>query len=196
MKKVIGLTGSIATGKSTVSNKLKSLGYQVIDCDEINHEILKKDNEGYLGVVEAFGDGILDIELEINRKELGKLIFSNKELKTKLNQILHPIIKKIVNEKISEIEDGLVFLDCPLLFETDFHKLCDYTIVVYVNFDTQIHRLMERDSITFPEALKKIYAQMPLDDKIELADFIIDNCHLLSDLDWQIKQLLFRLEKM
>ena len=61
MKKVIGLTGSIATGKSTVSNKLKSLGYQVIDCDEINHEILKKDNEGYLGVVEAFGDGILDI---------------------------------------------------------------------------------------------------------------------------------------
>ena len=78
----------------------------------------------------------------------------------------------------------------------NIHKLCDYTIVVYVNLDTQIQRLMHRDGITFPDALKKIYAQMPLDEKLTLADYVVDNCHTLADLDWQIKQLLFRLERM
>ena len=195
VKKVIGLTGSIACGKSTVSNKLKTLGYHVIDCDEINHKILMKDEVGYLAVLNEFGKDILNEENEIDRKKLGKLIFDNKTLKEKLNQILHPIIKNIVIEKISEL-DGLIFMDCPLLFETDFHELCDYKIVVYVNLDTQIHRLMERDKITFPDALKKIYSQIPLDEKLGLADFVIDNCHGLGDLDWQIKQLLLRLERM
>lgn len=196
MKKVIGLTGSIASGKSTVANKLKTIGYKIVDCDQINHRILQKDMIGYSEVVKAFGTDILTPELEIDRKKLGKLVFSNKELKEKLNQILHPIIKEIVIKEIDEIDEKIVFLDCPLLFETDFHELCDLKIVVYVNLDTQIHRLMERDGINFPDALKKIYAQMPLDDKLALADFVIDNCHSLGDLDWQIKQLLFRLERM
>ena len=195
MKKVIGLTGAIASGKSTVSSKLQQLGYKIIDCDKINHEILKQNNIGYSAVVKEFGEDILDENKEINRKELGKVIFNNSKLKEKLNQILHPLIKDIVIKEIEQL-DGLIFLDCPLLFETDFHKLCDLTIVVYVNLDTQIQRLMSRDNVTFPEALKKIYAQMPLEDKLTLADFVVDNCHGLGDLDWQIKQLLFRLERM
>lgn len=196
MKKVIGLTGSIASGKSTVSNKLKELGYVVIDCDEIAHKLIKKARPGYYPVVEAFGEEILGESERIDRQKLGKLIFNNKNLKEKLDQILHPLIKKVVMEDIDYYNDGLIFLDCPLLFETDFHELCDLKVVVYVNLDTQIHRLMERDSITFPEALKKIYAQMSLEDKLTLADYVLDNCHGLSDLDWQIKQLLFRLERM
>ena len=196
MKKVIGLTGSIASGKSTVSNKLKQLGYVVIDCDEINHKILEKGNIGYRSVLEEFGIDILDSNEHIDRKKLGSIIFNDTLSKEKLNQILHPLIKGIVEDEIQKISDGLVFLDCPLLFETDFHELCDLKIVVYVNMDTQIRRLMERDSITFPEALKKIYAQMSLEDKLPLADYVLDNCHSLSDLDWQIKQLLFRLERM
>ena len=196
MKKIIGLTGSIASGKSTVSNKLKQLGYKIIDCDEINHRILEKDQIGYSNVLAEFGSDILDTNLEIDRKKLGGIIFNDKTAKEKLNQILHPLIKSIVKEEIAKIDDGLVFLDCPLLFETDFHELCDLKVVVYVNMDTQISRLMERDGITFPEALKKIYAQMSLDDKLTLADYVLDNCHGLSDLDWQIKQLLFRLERM
>lgn len=196
MKRVIGLTGSIASGKSTVSTKLKQLGYVVIDCDEINHRILEKDNIGYQGVLAEFGPDILDSDKQIDRKKLGGIIFNDNLLKEKLNQILHPLIKSIVREEIKNIDDGLVFLDCPLLFETDFHELCDLKIVVYVNMDTQISRLMERDGITFPEALKKIYAQMSLDDKLALADYVLDNCHSLNDLDWQIKQLLFRLERM
>lgn len=196
MKKIIGLTGSIASGKSTVSSKLKQLGYQVIDCDEINHSILLNGNIGYTNVVAEFGYDILNENNEIDRKKLGNIIFNDKTSKEKLNQILHPLIKRIVKEEIDKVEDGLVFLDCPLLFETDFHKLCDLKIVVYVNMDLQISRLMERDGITFPEALKKIYAQMSLDDKLALADYVLDNCHSLGDLDWQIKQLLFRLERM
>ena len=195
MKKVIGLTGSIASGKSTVSNKLKSLGYKIIDCDEINHRLLLKGNNGYLKVLENFGEDILASDGEINREKLGGIIFNDIKERTKLNQILHPLIKEEVIKELSEIDDGLVFLDCPLLFETDFHELCDLKIVVYVNLDTQIHRLMERDKITFPEALRKIYSQMPLDEKMQLADFVVDNCHSLTDLDWQLKQLLFRLER-
>lgn len=194
MKKVIGLTGSIASGKSTVSNKLKSLGYKVVDCDEINHKLLLKGNSGYKEVLATFGEQILDDSSQIDRKKLGNIIFNNPNEKNKLNQILHPLIKEVVIKELEEC-DGFVFLDCPLLFETDFHKLCDLTIVVYVNLDTQIHRLMERDGITFPEALKKIYSQMPLDKKMELADYVLDNCHSLNDLDWQLKQLLFRMER-
>ena len=196
MRKVIGLTGSIASGKSTVSNKLKELGYLVIDCDVIGHKLLKKARPGYYPVLEEFGEEILGAGGQIDRKKLGSLVFNNPAQREKLNQILHPFIKKAVLEEIEIIKEGLVFIDCPLLFETDFHKLCDVTVVVYVNMDTQIHRLMERDKIIFPEALKKIYAQMPLDDKLSLADYVIDNCHSLGDLDWQIKQLLFRLERM
>jgi dephospho-CoA kinase len=194
--KVIGLTGSIASGKSTVSRELKQLGYQVIDCDEINHTILLNGNIGYTNVLAEFGPDILDENNEIDRKKLGNIIFNDKTLKEKLNQILHPLIKDIVKEEIDKVVDGIVFLDCPLLFETDFHELCNLKIVVYVNMDMQISRLMERDGITFPEALKKIYAQMSLDEKLSLADYVIDNCHSLGDLDWQIKQLLFRLERM
>ena len=194
MNKVIGLTGSIASGKSTVSNKLKSLGYKVVDCDEINHKLLLKGNSGYKEVLATFGEQILDDSSQIDRKKLGNIIFNNPNEKNKLNQILHPLIKEVVIKELEEC-DGFVFLDCPLLFETDFHKLCDLTIVVYVNLDTQIHRLMERDGITFPDALKKIYSQMPLDKKMELADYVLDNCHSLNDLDWQLKQLLFRIER-
>lgn len=197
MGKVIGLTGSIASGKSTVSSKLRDLGYFVIDCDDIGHRILKKARSGYYPVVAEFGEEILDSNGHIDRKKLGQIIFNDKSKKEKLNQILHPIIKDIVLNDIRQYSQyGLVFLDCPLLFETDFHELCDETVVVYVNMDTQIQRLMARDGITFPEALKKIYAQMSMDEKLELADYVIDNCHSLGDLDWQIKQLLYRLERV
>ena len=137
----------------------------------------------YITIPSAYFDTALDLHADM----LSNPQIPRKELEQE---------RKVVLEEIEIIKEGLVFIDCPLLFETDFHKLCDVTVVVYVNMDTQIHRLMERDKIIFPEALKKIYAQMPLDDKLSLADYVIDNCHSLGDLDWQIKQLLFRLERM
>ena len=173
-----------------------SINDEILNREELAAEMIQFMKKHYQGVLAEFGPDILDSDKQIDSKKLGGIIFNDNLLKEKLNQILHPLIKSIVREEIKNIDDGLVFLDCPLLFETDFHELCDLKVVVYVNMDTQISRLMERDGITFPEALKKIYAQMSLDDKLALADYVLDNCHSLNDLDWQIKQLLFRLERM
>ena len=192
---VIGITGSIGSGKSTVSQKLIDRGYQVIDCDKINHLILRENEVGYLAVIQEFGTEILTEDNQIDRKKLGSIVFANKEKKELLNQILHPIIRKKVIEEINQSSNRLIFLDCPLLFETDFYELCDLSIVVYIDLDSQIKRIMARDKIDFPSALRRIYAQMSLEEKMERADFIIDNCHAEADLDWQISQILFRLEK-
>lgn len=195
MSIVVGITGSIGTGKSTVAKKLEELGYKTIDCDRVNHLLLEKDNIGYQKVVDIFGDKILDPNKNIDRKKLGAIVFGNNEKITLLNNTLHPLIYTKVKEEIDNSE-GLVFLNCPLLFETNFIDLCDYTIVVYVDLDTQIKRIMKRDNTDFPTTLKKIYSQMPLADKMEKADFIVDNCHQEGDLNWQINQILFKLERM
>ena len=193
--KVVGITGSIGTGKSTVAKKIVDLGYNVVDCDKIGHTMLNKNRLGYKRVLTEFGSDILDDFGHIDRKKLGSLVFSDEKRREKLNQILHPLIKEQVRKEINKSSDEIVFIECPLLFETDFSELCDYTIVVYVDSNTQILRVMQRDKVDFPTALKKINAQMPLDKKVSLANFVIDNCHRESDLDWQIKQILFRLEE-
>ena len=95
-----------------------------------------------------------------------------------------------VKNMIDELDDKLIFMECPLLFETDFIDLCDYSIVVYSDMDNQIKRLMERDGINFPQALNRIYAQMSIVEKMERADFIIDNCHGFSELEWQTTHII------
>lgn len=194
-KKVIGITGSIGSGKSTVSRHLKNLGFEIIDCDKISHEMLLPNNQGHKLVTNEFGSDILDELGYIVRKKLGDIVFSCEEKREKLNEILHPLIKDEVKRKINNCKDELVFIDCPLLFETDFYKLCDYTICVYVDMDNQIRRIMQRDNVNFPAAINKINAQMPLKNKVNLADFVIDNNYQESDLDWQLNQLLKNLMK-
>lgn len=192
--KVIGITGSIGSGKSTVSRHLKNMGFEIIDCDHISHEMLMPKRRGYNEVVTEFGSEILDEAGYIVRKKLGSIVFSDLEKRNKLNSILHPIIKDEVKNGILNCCDSFIFIDCPLLFETDFYKLCDYTVCVYVDMDSQIRRIMYRDNITFPEAINKINAQMPLKEKVEKADFVIDNCHSEGDIDWQLHQLLKKLK--
>ena len=194
-KKIVGVTGSIGSGKSTVSKHLIQMGYIVIDCDKISHFMLNKNRKGYRQVLAMFGSDVLDELGYIDRKKLGKIIFGNEEKRKMLNNILHPLIREKVKEEINKCDDELIFIDCPLLFETDFHKLCDFKMVVYVDFDTQIHRLMERDKITFPQAINKINAQMPLIEKVKLADVVVDNCHREEDIDWQLTQIIKRFNK-
>ena len=190
MTKVIGITGSIGSGKSTVSRHLTNMGYYVIDCDKISHSVLRDNAKAKEEITNEFGTDIIDQDGYISRKKLGSIIFKDKDKRIKLNGILHPKIKEEVKKEIKESNNQIVFLDCPLLFETDFVELCDYKVVVYVDMDSQIRRIMARDNITFPEALNKINAQMPLKEKVELADYVIDNCHLEGDLDWQLTQLV------
>ena len=197
MPYVVGVTGGIASGKSTVCKIIESKGYQVIDCDILGHNVLSdhRKGQGYEKVVQEFGEGILEGN-EISRKKLGELVFGNPENKKKLEAILHPMIKKKLINKINKVQDKIVFVEVALLFETDFKDLCDKTILVYVDLDNQIWRLMKRDNVIFPEALKKIYMQMPMADKLELADYIIDNTNQEYDLEWQVRQIITSLESI
>jgi len=191
MKVVVGITGGIGTGKSSVLAILKQKGYTVLDCDKISHQVLqdKRLKQGYHKIVEIFGEDILDSKQNIDRKKLGAKVFNNKENKKILEDILHPIIKERLLKEIAKY-DGIVFAEIPLLFETDFKDLCDKTVLVYADFDSQIYRVMKRDGLDFPTAIARIREQMPIDDKVALADLIVDNRYQEYDLTWQVDLLL------
>lgn len=186
MNLVIGLTGGIASGKSTASLYIKKNGYKVIDCDKISHDILLKGMSGYDALVSEFGTDILINDI-ISREKLGNIVFNNKEKLNKLNNILHPLIYKEVE---SQITTGIVFIDCPLLFETNFINLCDKTLVIYVDKNTQIQRLCERNGFTKEESIKRIELQLSLDEKKDKCDFYVDNCKDIKHLYEQIDELL------
>lgn len=186
MNLVIGLTGSIASGKSTTSKYIKEKGYKVIDCDQISHDVLLEGRGGYLPLINEFGETILDDRV-ISRVKLGNIVFNDKVKLQKLNDILHPII---YNEVKSEITNGIVFIDCPLLFETNFIDLCDKTLVVYVDFNTQVKRLMQRDGLSNKEASDRIKLQMSLEEKKQKCDYVIENMKSIDELKGLIDDFL------
>ncbi|MBZ4683882.1 MAG: dephospho-CoA kinase [Fusobacteriaceae bacterium] len=182
----LGLTGGIACGKSEVSKIFNELGLVIIDADKISHNISKRQD-----VIEEikleFGNEVIKNN-EINREALGKLIFNNKELREKLNNIMHP---KIINEIKKQIENNKneknIILDIPLLFEAKLEYLCDKTLLIVAEKETQIARLMKRDNISREYAIKKIESQMNIEEKKKLADFIIDNSGSKDELKEKIK---------
>ncbi len=189
----IGLTGSIACGKSTVSNMFKELGAYIIDSDEIAHEALKKTEKPYKEVLEIFGDSILDEQGNIDRKKLGKIVLSDKSKLAILESIIHPYI----NQKRKEIEDAIfkenknaiIIYDVPLLFEKQLEKNFDKIIVVYANKNAQIERLTKRQNLTYDEALKLIGLQMDVEEKKKRADFVIDNSYSLGETKKQVLEI-------
>ena len=192
----IGLTGGIATGKSTVANIFKRFGIPVINSDEAAREVVVPGTEGYKKVVEAFGKEILLPNGEINRKKLAEIIFSNPEKKKKLEEILHPLIDKDIQQKLQVIEEQgqkLVVLEVPLLFEKGWDKRMHYTVTVTAPLELQIERLTQRDKIDRKEALKRIKNQMPLEEKIKRSHFVIDNSQGPKELEEQVKRILKRI---
>ena len=175
MKRVIGVTGGIASGKSNVCSVLKDLGYPVIDADEISFNLSKKGMPIYKAIRESFGDDYLMEDGEIDRKKLGKLIFKNSAAKLILNQISHPIILDEMKRQIGEYKDGLVFVEVPLLYEAKLEGLCDKVICVFLSKKLQVERLIEREGIDEDYALAKIHSQMDLYMKKSLADYVIDS---------------------
>ena len=175
MKRVIGVTGGIASGKSNVCSVLKDLGYPVIDADEISFNLSKKGMPIYKAIRESFGDDYLMEDGEIDRKKLGKLNFKNSAAKLILNQISHPIILDEMKRQIGEYKDGLVFVEVPLLYEAKLEGLCDKVICVFLSKKLQVERLIEREGIDEDYALAKIHSQMDLYMKKSLADYVIDS---------------------
>ncbi len=175
MKRVIGITGGIASGKSNVCTVIRELGYPVIDCDEITRKNYEINGKIYNVVLERFGKDFLLDDGNIDRKKLGKLVFNNSSAKMLLNSITHPIIKEELLSEISKYNDGLVFVEIPLLYEAKFDSLCDKVICVFLSQKYQVERLMEREGIDEDFALKKIHSQMDLYMKKSLADYVINS---------------------
>ena len=191
---IIGITGSIACGKSTVSNYLKSKGYIVIDADKIGHEALDDD---YVKekLILAFGNEILE-DNKINRQKLGELVFGNSSNLNVLNSIVHPEIRKKILEKIDKNNDKeLIFIDVALLFEAKFDDLVDKIIVVYVDKNTQLTRLMKRNSISKKEALSRIVSQMSPIEKAKLGDYTVNNNFDVINTYEQVDKVLSELKK-
>lgn len=192
---VIGITGSIATGKSTVSNYLINKGYRLIDSDKIVHKLLSKSS--VLSEISlAFGKDLI-VDGVLVRKLLAKIIFNDEEKRKLLNKIIHP---KVIQEILDETKNykgkkgNLIFVDIPLLYEEKLEYLVDKVIVVYVPKEVQLERLIERDNIDVMYAKKKINASMDIELKKEKADYLIDNSKDLAYLYNQIEEVLRRIE--
>lgn len=194
--RIIGITGGIATGKSTVTRFIKDQGYVVIDADKIARGLMKKNSPSYKKTVGHFGEGILDGSGEIDRKALGDIVFSNEDKLQALNSITHPFIFETMKEKIeSNIKEKVIFLDIPLLFE-EYSEINKYEIyfdeiwLVYTDRDTQIDRLRRRNNLTIDEAVKRIDSQMSIDLKRERSNKVISNLGSVDDLEKSVKVLL------
>lgn len=194
MKKIIGITGGISSGKTTVCNAIANKGYKIIDCDKINKDLSKIGMPIYKAIINTFGNDYLLDNNEIDRKKLGSLIFNNNEAKLKLNEITHPLILLEMKRQISLINDKLVFVEIPLLYEAKLDNICDYVICVYLDKKTQLERLVKREGIDEAYALAKINSQMDLDKKRDLADYVINTMGDLDDTINQTEKIINKLE--
>lgn len=191
--KVIGLTGGIASGKSTVSRMLLEAGIPVIDADLVAREVVEPGTKGLEQLVETFGKEILQEDGTLNRAQLGQIIFTNPEQREVVNQILQPIIRETFEKRIanySEAGEAIIVLDLPLLYEMHYETLCDEVIVVWVHQRLQIHRLEKRNGFTKEEAMQRIQSQMPLKEKKDRADIVFDNTKTLENLIQQVQKWL------
>ena len=176
---IAGLTGGIATGKSTVANIMAEAGAHVIDADRIAKDVVKKGLPAWKEITEYFGKEILGSDGEIDRERLGDVVFGSKDKLEVLNKIVHPRVFEEMAREMDEVKqrapDSIVILDIPLLIETGIHKLLSNVILVYAPERIQLARLMARDNIPKEAALKRIRSQMPIEQKKAFANYIIDN---------------------
>ena len=194
---LIGLTGGIGSGKSTVANMFNKKGIPVVDADAIAREVVEPGKKAWEKIVEHFGKEILLPDNNIDRKKLGSIIFNDVHQRKRLNDITHPIIILEIMNKAKELEKKhhQVIVDIPLLFESKREPLFDLIIVVYADKKTQLQRLMERDHLSEKEALQKIEAQFDLEQKKEKADIIIYNDKGLDNTEKQIDEIIKNWEK-
>lgn len=197
MKK-IGLTGGIASGKSSVAKTFRTLGVYVIDADALAREVVEPNTEGLNKIIAHFGQDILLENGSLNRKKLAAEIFTSETKRDTLESILHPLISQLSKERFEEIQNkgvSYALYEAPLLFEKNLHKDCDRTILVHVSFEWQLKRLMNRDNLDEIEAQKRIDSQMPLETKLLLADHTIDNNGSPAETEQHVVLLKSKLDR-
>lgn len=185
MPRVIGLTGGIASGKSLVSRTLRGLGMTVIDADHVGQEFMAKDDAVKEEVVKTFGPAVLTKGGEIDRTKLGAIIFRDPERRKALERIMHPLIGAELWKRARESGHDIV-LEIPLLIETGGHERVDMVVVVYATRERQIQRIMGRDGMTEEEAVRRIDAQLPLEEKVPYAHYVINNTDTVEETEEQV----------
>jgi dephospho-CoA kinase len=189
----VGLTGGIASGKSTVATMFAKHGAHLIDFDGLAHEVQEPEKSAWREVVNHFGDGILQPDNKIDRIKLGNIVFADKKKLIELDKIVHPFVYQewdMLLEKIGKKEKhAIVLSDIPLLFEGNMQHLFDLTVLVLIAPEEQISRLMTRNGISKKEAGKRLKSQMPINEKIALADIIIDNEGSIPETEKKVGQV-------
>ena len=190
---IIGLTGGIATGKSTVTGMLRERGIPVIDADQIAREVVEPGKPAYEAIVRHFGREILQPDKTIDRKRLGEIVFSDESERQKLNAIVHPEVRRVMLMEAKAAEQNgapVVFMDIPLLFESRLQHMVEKVAVVYAPPEMQLARMLERDELDEEQAQKRLRAQLPIDQKKQEADFLIDNSGTREETARQVDEML------
>lgn len=195
--KLVGLTGGIASGKSTVAKILQSLGAAIVNADDLAREVVEPGHEAWKEIVASFGADILQSDQTLDRQKLRALIFNQPEARKRLESIIHPRVRALAEERIRQYAAAgypVVIYEVPLLFEGNLQEWLRPVILVACGVETQTARLQKRDHLTAADAEKHIAAQMSLKDKRRLADYVIENNGSLEDLERQTRQILEELK--
>lgn len=176
MSRILGLTGGIACGKSTISAYLKEFGLPVIDADECSRVVVEKGSIGLEKLTEIFGSKILENDGTLNRKALGQIVFSDSEQLSLLNSVMEPLIREEISRRLNQENNAdLVVLDAPLLIEQHYDKICDFIMTIDVSKKIQLERLIERDNLSEDEAKSRIESQLSSRERNGFADVVIDS---------------------
>ena len=197
MTLVLGLSGGIATGKSTADKFFEEKNIPIVDCDEIAHNIMNVNKPAWKDIKEVFGEKYLNEDQTINRKKLGKLVFNDPTKMKILNEITHPRIFQEMESQIAQYKSegySLIIVDAPVLFESHSEKYYDKTLVISLPQDLQIKRLMARNNLTKEEALSRINSQMSLKEKEARATYVIENTGSVEDLYKKLNELLTKIK--
>ena len=190
---IVALTGGIASGKSVVSSILEELGCYIHHADRVAHEIMESEKPAWKKIVAHFGEKILNEDKTINRSRLGKIVFSDKKEQNVLNELIHPLVKKNKKETIEKLEKegtNTIFVsEAALTIEAGFIDFFDKVVVVYCKKEVQVERLIERDQISRKDAVKKLMSQMPSEEKLKYADYIIETSGSLQSTVEQIERI-------
>ena len=197
MTRIIGLTGGIASGKSTVINLLRQAGMPIVDADQITRQVQRPGSTALDKLAAAFGNQIIQPDGNLDRAQLGKRVFADAAARQELNQIMQPLIRDAIWQAVDTLKKQNipnVILDLPLLYEQHYDEDCDLVVVVTVSPETELHRLMARNHYSAAEARARIAAQMPLSEKVARADVVIDNDASLEQTRRQVAQLVEHLQ--
>ncbi|HAJ32182.1 MAG TPA: dephospho-CoA kinase [Candidatus Atribacteria bacterium] len=193
MTLIVGLTGGIGSGKSTVTKMFKDLGAKIIDADKLGHSVILPYKPAWKKIVKLFGKNILQNDLIIDRKKLGKIVFANQTLLKKINDITHSEITRLIKKEINlarnktHNQEKILIIDAALIYEAKLDRLMDKIIVVYINEDEQVKRLIRRNNLSKEEALQRIKSQIPMKEKAKMADYVIDNSSSLDKTKEQVE---------